>query len=170
MNREKVINKWKKKIPKQSRRADVGYSFDCLNQTSGAVWKSRWTSWAPVPNKPTVSVDVKQHFNNNNNICLNEFCSGVQRLTTANTKTCLNTCLSLRWFNNLSVTALFFLPVFQILSCAYFSIHLWPKELRPYWGDETGVWRRRVHLYQVSSVCGLLSPVCCCARLNCEAF
>ena len=25
--------------------------------------KSRWTSWAPVPNKPTVSVDVKQHFN-----------------------------------------------------------------------------------------------------------
>ena len=24
-------------------------------------------SWAPVPNKPTVSVDVKQHFNNNNN-------------------------------------------------------------------------------------------------------
>ena len=33
-------------------------------QSSGAVWKSRWTSWAPVPNKPTVSVDVKRHFNN----------------------------------------------------------------------------------------------------------
>ena len=33
-------------------------------QSSGAVWKSRWTSWAPDPNKPTVSVDVKQHFNN----------------------------------------------------------------------------------------------------------
>ena len=32
-------------------------------QSSGAVWKSWWTSWAPVPNKPTVSVDVKQHFN-----------------------------------------------------------------------------------------------------------
>ena len=32
-------------------------------QRSGAVWKSRWTSWAPVPNKLTVSVDVKQHFN-----------------------------------------------------------------------------------------------------------
>ena len=32
-------------------------------QSSGAVWKSRWPSWAPVPNKPTVSVDVKQHFN-----------------------------------------------------------------------------------------------------------
>ena len=31
------------------------------NQSSGAVWKSRWPSWAPVPNKPTVSVDVKQH-------------------------------------------------------------------------------------------------------------
>ena len=25
--------------------------------------KSRWLFWAPVPNKPTVSVDVKQHFN-----------------------------------------------------------------------------------------------------------
>ena len=35
------------------------------NQSSGAVWKSRWTSWAPVPNKPTVSMDVKQHFSNN---------------------------------------------------------------------------------------------------------
>ena len=32
-------------------------------QRSGAVRKSTWTSWAPVPNKPTVSVDVKQHFN-----------------------------------------------------------------------------------------------------------
>ena len=30
------------------------------------VRKSRWTSWAPVPNKPTVSVDVKQHFSNTN--------------------------------------------------------------------------------------------------------
>ena len=29
-------------------------------QSLGAVWKSRWPSWAPVPNKPTVSVDVKQ--------------------------------------------------------------------------------------------------------------
>ena len=36
-----------------------------VTQTSGAVWKSRWPSWAPVPNKPTVSVDVKQHFNIN---------------------------------------------------------------------------------------------------------
>ena len=27
-------------------------------QSSEAVSKSRWTSWAPVPNKPTVSVDV----------------------------------------------------------------------------------------------------------------
>ena len=34
-----------------------------INQNSGAVWKSRWTSWAPAPNKPTVSVDVKRHFN-----------------------------------------------------------------------------------------------------------
>ena len=41
--------------------------LSCRYQSSGGVWKSRWTSWAPVPNKPTVSVDVKQHFNN---ICL----------------------------------------------------------------------------------------------------
>ena len=33
----------------------------CLGQSSGAVWKSTWTSWAPVPNKPMVSVDVKHH-------------------------------------------------------------------------------------------------------------
>ena len=26
-------------------------------------WKSRWPSWAPVPNKPTISMDVKRHFN-----------------------------------------------------------------------------------------------------------
>ena len=32
-----------------------------VEQSSGAVWKSRRPSWAPVPNKPTVSVDVKQH-------------------------------------------------------------------------------------------------------------
>ena len=32
--------------------------------SSGGVWKSRWPSWAPVPNKPTVSVDVKQHSTN----------------------------------------------------------------------------------------------------------
>ena len=31
------------------------YTFYWTNQSSGAVWKSRWTSWAPVPNKPTVS-------------------------------------------------------------------------------------------------------------------
>ena len=37
-------------------------------QSSAAVWKSRGTFWAPVPNKPTVSVDVTQHFNNNNNV------------------------------------------------------------------------------------------------------
>ena len=34
-------------------------------RSSGAVWKSRWPSWALVPNKPTVSVNAKQHFNNN---------------------------------------------------------------------------------------------------------
>ena len=30
------------------------------DQSSGAVWMSRWMSWAPVSNKYTVSVDVKQ--------------------------------------------------------------------------------------------------------------
>ena len=40
----------------------VGIHFSLSSQSSGAVWKSRWPSWAPVPNKPTVSVDVKQHF------------------------------------------------------------------------------------------------------------
>ena len=30
-------------------------------ESSGAVRKSRWPSWAPIPNKPSVSVDVKQH-------------------------------------------------------------------------------------------------------------
>ena len=34
-------------------------SWTLYEQSSGAVW---WTSRAPVPNKPTVSVDVKQHF------------------------------------------------------------------------------------------------------------
>ena len=45
-------------------------------QSSGAVWKSRWSSWAPVPNKPAVSVDVKQHFNNvcmYGHVCLHRF-------------------------------------------------------------------------------------------------
>ena len=39
-------------------RQNVGYKQTC--QSSGVVWKSRWTSWAPVP---MVSLDVKQHFN-----------------------------------------------------------------------------------------------------------
>ena len=34
---------------------------DRTSQSLKAVWKSRWTSWAS--DKPTVSVDVKQHFN-----------------------------------------------------------------------------------------------------------
>ena len=39
--------------------------YRSMPRSSGAVWKSRWTSWVPVPKKPTVSVDVEQHFNNN---------------------------------------------------------------------------------------------------------
>ena len=34
-----------------------------LKQLRSCV-KSRWPSWAPVPNQPTVSVDVKQHSTN----------------------------------------------------------------------------------------------------------
>ena len=41
----------------------TGCWWGCTCQSSGAVSKSRWTSRAPVPNKPKVSVDVKQHFN-----------------------------------------------------------------------------------------------------------
>ena len=38
--------------------------FIMTKQNSGAVWKSRWPSWAPLPNNPTVSVDVKHHSTN----------------------------------------------------------------------------------------------------------
>ena len=38
------------------------------------IIKSKWTSWAPVPNKPTVSVHVKQHFKNNAAIRAQELC------------------------------------------------------------------------------------------------
>ena len=34
---------------------------------------SRWPSWAPVPNRPTVYVDVKQHFNNYINRVIGSF-------------------------------------------------------------------------------------------------
>ena len=45
--------------------ADVKHHVYLLNsQSSGAVRKSRWPSWAPVPDKPAFSVDVKQHLNN----------------------------------------------------------------------------------------------------------
>ena len=50
-----------------------------LQQSSGAVWKSRWPSWAPVPNKPTVSLDVKRHFNR---VCyIEKYDKGKIRLT-----------------------------------------------------------------------------------------
>ena len=41
----------------------MGTGMGTKFQSSGAVWKPRWTSWAPIPNKPTVAVKVKQHFN-----------------------------------------------------------------------------------------------------------
>ena len=42
----------------------IAKNIHCYHQSSGAVSKSRWPSRAPVPNKPTVSVDVKQHSTN----------------------------------------------------------------------------------------------------------
>ena len=42
-----------------------GKKVDEFTQSSGAVRKWRWTSWATVPNTLTVSVDVRQHFSNN---------------------------------------------------------------------------------------------------------
>ena len=41
----------------------IGFSIaESVLQSSGAVseTESRWPSWAPVPNKPTVSVDVTE--------------------------------------------------------------------------------------------------------------
>ena len=38
-------------------------------QSSGAVWKLRWPSLVPVPNKPMVSVDVQEHFWQSLNQC-----------------------------------------------------------------------------------------------------
>ena len=48
-----------------------------LQGSGAAVWKWRWPSWAPVPNKPTVFVDVKQHFNNNINCAKGTSSGGV---------------------------------------------------------------------------------------------
>ena len=42
---------------------DVKLHWTVVSRSSGAVWKSRSPSWVPVSNKLTVSVDVKQHFN-----------------------------------------------------------------------------------------------------------
>ena len=36
---------------------------DIYHRAQELCEKWRWTSWAPVLNKPTVSVDAKQHFN-----------------------------------------------------------------------------------------------------------
>ena len=46
-------------------QAHVDVYSDKLSQNSGAVWKSRQPPLAPVPNKPTIYVDVKKHLNNN---------------------------------------------------------------------------------------------------------
>ena len=56
-----------------------------VSHSSGAVWKSRWPSWALVPNKPTVSVDVKQHFNQS---CFRSFTSKKSGGKTKKQKNC----------------------------------------------------------------------------------
>ena len=63
-----VIHVWHARFPLNGLMKSLTWRDDWtltgrLAQSSGAVWKSRWTSWAAIPNKPTVSVDVKQHFN-----------------------------------------------------------------------------------------------------------
>ena len=40
-------------------------SISVAEASSPGSWTQLQPSWAPVPNKPTVSMDVKQHFNNN---------------------------------------------------------------------------------------------------------
>ena len=57
----------KKKKTKHRQTNDDDDVQSPIQSSSGAERMSRWTSWAPVPNKPTLSVDLKQHFNNNNN-------------------------------------------------------------------------------------------------------
>jgi len=54
----------KNKAMEMERRIALYESDHHQQQSSGGVWKSRWPSWAPVPNKPTVSVDVKQRSTN----------------------------------------------------------------------------------------------------------
>ena len=44
------------------------------NEVQGRFESRGGTSWAPVPNKPTVSVDVKQHFNDNTVFRAQELC------------------------------------------------------------------------------------------------
>ena len=61
---------WSQFVPNMSTRHPRTLSSTSSfkrHQSSGAVWQSRWPSWAPVPNKPTVSVDVKQHSTNHSN-------------------------------------------------------------------------------------------------------
>ena len=50
---------------KKDIRTCISAFLNALNPTQNtrAVWKSRWPSWAPIPNKSMVSMDVKQHFN-----------------------------------------------------------------------------------------------------------
>ena len=55
---------WTKQFLKTVER-----SLCIKSELRSCVWKSRWTPWAPVPNKPTVSVDVKQHFNHQRSLC-----------------------------------------------------------------------------------------------------
>ena len=54
-HRKKKKSSFKSKVRDHANRA----------QSSGAVWKSRWPSWAPVPNKPYGFCGRKATLNNN---------------------------------------------------------------------------------------------------------
>ena len=61
---------WSQFVPNMSTRHPRTLSSTSSfkrHQSLGAVWQSRWTSWAPVPNKPTVFEDVNQHSTNHSN-------------------------------------------------------------------------------------------------------
>ena len=57
-----VLTHWSQFVPNMSTRHPRTLSSTAASAScSGAVWKSKWPFWAPVPYKPTVSVDIKQH-------------------------------------------------------------------------------------------------------------
>ena len=63
LNVDLVTTKFRLQQSKYNMFFKLLIQSELQSELRSCVWESRWTSWAPVPNKPTVSVDVKQHFN-----------------------------------------------------------------------------------------------------------